>query len=81
MAKYVITELVARYHQVEVDDEINIEEVINSADSLKHRYDSGCDAIEAVLRQYEDKYGFEYSVYEDECGTSVESISVAEEDY
>lgn len=79
--KYVIRELVAHYHEVELSDELDIMNIINKAKSLSRRCDTGYEAIEQTLALYEDKYGFEYNVRPNYCGTDIIDIEPIEESY
>lgn len=75
--KYCICEVVRHYHEVDIDEnELDIEEIVEKAKSQASRYDTGYESIESILKKYEDKYGFEYSVKPNYCGTIMEDMYV-----
>ena len=74
--KILVSETVTHKHLVELSDELNLEEVLNKADAVRSRYDTGYDALEAVLEAYKIRYGeaFDYEVKPNFCGAKCESI-------
>lgn len=76
MKKYVIAETVTHYHSIEVDDEVDICDVIKEAKTLLHQA-TGFEAIEEVLNDYQNKYGFDYTVKPNYCGTCSEGLEIA----
>lgn len=79
MKHYMIKETVNHYHEIEVDDEIDIEDVISRASDMQRMFDTGYQAIDAILCRYEDKYGFDYNVLPNACGTDVVDMEVIDE--
>lgn len=75
MKKYVIAETVTHYHSIEVDDEVDISDVIKEAKTLLHQA-TGFEAIEEVLNGYQNKYGFDYTVKPNYCGTCSEGLEI-----
>lgn len=75
MKKYMIRETVQHYHSVEVDDEVDIYNVIEEANTLLHQA-TGFEAIEEVLNDYQSKYGFDYTVKPNYCGTCSEELEI-----
>lgn len=75
MKKYVVREVVNHYHLIEVDDEVDICNVIKEAKTLLHRA-TGFEAIEDVLNDYQNKYGFNYTVKPNYCGTCSEGLEI-----
>lgn len=75
MKKYVIAETVTHYHSIEVDDEVDICNVIGEAKTLLHQA-TGFEAIEDVLNEYQNKYGFDYTVKPNYCGTCSEGLEI-----
>ena len=75
MKKYVIAETVTHYHSIEVDDEVDICNVIGEAKTLLHQ-STGFEAIEEVLNGYQNKYGFDYTVKPNYCGTCSEGLEI-----
>lgn len=75
MKKYVVREVVNHYHLIEVDDEVDICNVIKEAKTLLHRA-TGFEAIEDVLNDYQNKYGFDYTVKPNYCGTCSEGPEI-----
>ena len=75
MKKYVIAETVIHYHSIEVDDEVDIYDVVKEAKPLLHGA-TGFEAIEDVLDSYQNKYGFNYTVKPNYCGTCSEELEI-----
>ena len=75
--KIMVSEIVTHYHSIELSDELNIEKILDMANSLKKRCDTGYEAIETVLRAYKDKFGeaFNYHVTPNACGTEFEELN------
>lgn len=69
MKKAIIAETVIHYHEVEYDDELDMMDVIEEAKAFMNHGDTGYEAIEETLKSYEKKFGFEYSVKSNYCGT------------
>ena len=72
--KVMLSETVTHYHSVELSDELDIEQVLDVANKLKKRYDTGYEAVATVLEAYKNKFGFEYKVTPNACGTEFESL-------
>lgn len=76
---YEICETVRHWHLVTVDDEVNIEDVIKQCNDNLPRYDTGYEAIEDVLEDIKDRYGLEFEMKKNYCGTESEGLSVMDE--
>lgn len=74
--KVMVCEIVRHYHEVELDDELDVEDIVKRAMDNNRMYDTGYEAIEDILKKYEDKYGFSYKIKANACGTEVEDMSV-----
>ena len=72
--KVILSENVTHYHSVELSDELDIEQIIKKANNLKKRCDTGYEAVATVLEAYKNKFGFEYKVTPNACGTEFESL-------
>ena len=72
--KIMLSETVTHYHKVELSDEIDIEQVLDKANGLKKRCDTGYEAIATVLEAYKNKFGLDYKVTPNACGTEFESL-------
>ena len=74
--KILVRETVSHFHEVELSDELDVEQVLNMSNALRNRYNTGYEAIEAVLQTYKDKHGdaFDYEVKPNYCGAKCESI-------
>lgn len=72
--KIMLSETVTHYHSVELSDQLDIEKVLDMANSLKTKCDTGYEAVEAVLEAYKNKFGFDYEVKPNACGTEFENI-------
>ena len=75
MKRYMIRETVTHYHSIEVEDEVDICNVVKEAKTLLHRA-TGFEAIEEVLDSYKNKYGFDYAVKPNYCGTCSEGLEI-----
>lgn len=76
MKKYVIAETVTHYHMVEIDDELNIEDVVETANPLLSLA-TGFKAIEDILQYHKEEHGFDYTVKPNYCGTCSEGLEIA----
>lgn len=72
--KVMLSETVTHYHSVELSDELDIEQIIEKANNLKKRCDTGYEAVATVLEAYKNKFGFEYKVTPNACGAEFESL-------
>lgn len=72
--KVMLSETVTHYHAIELSDEIDIEQILDMANSLKKRCDTGYEAVATVLEAYKNKFGFDYKVTPNACGTEFEEI-------
>lgn len=72
--KLMLSENVTHFHEIELSDELDIEKILEMANSLKKRCDTGYEALATVLNAYKNKFGFEYKVTPNACGTEFESL-------
>lgn len=72
--KVMLSETVTHFHEVELSDELDIEKILSMANSLKKRCDTGYEAVATVLEAYKNKFGFDYKVTPNACGTEFEEI-------
>lgn len=72
--KVMLSETVTHYHSVELSDELDIEQILNMANSLKKRFNTGYEAVATVLEAYKNKFGLDYKVTPNACGTEFESL-------
>lgn len=72
-----LSENVIHYHKIKFSDELDIENIINAANGIKKRCDTGYEAVETVLKAYKDKFGdaFDYEVIPNACGTEFEELN------
>lgn len=75
--KILVSEKVVHFHEVELSDELDIEKILSMANGLKKRCDTGYEAIDVVLKMYQDKFGeaFVYKVTPNACGTEFEELN------
>ena len=75
--KILVSEEVVHFHEVELSDELDIEEIIIITNQIKNRYDTGYEAIEAVLKTYKNSFGnaFDYKITPNICGSNIEEIN------
>ena len=74
--KILVRETVTHFHEVELSDELDIEQVLDVASSCRNQYSTGYEAIEAVLQAYKNRYGeaFDFNVQPNFCGAKCEEI-------
>ena len=72
--KVMLSETVTHFHEVELSDELDIEQILEMANRLKKRCDTGYEAVAAVLEAYKNKFGFDYKVIPNACGTEFENL-------
>ena len=75
--KILVSEKVVHFHEVELSDELDVEKILDMANSLKKRCDTGYESIKFVLQAYKDKFGnaFNYHVIPNACGTEFEELN------
>jgi len=79
MKKIEVCETIKHYHMIEVDDEVDIEGIVSQAYYNSARYDTGCEAIEELLKKVKDTYGLNYEIKKDYCGTEIDGLNVVGE--
>ena len=79
MSKFVVCETIRQYHEVDIDDELVISVLVNQANRLLDKFDSGAEALEYILKLYQDRYGFDYNLKNCGCGQETVDISVHDE--
>ena len=72
--KVILSENVTHYHEVELSNELGLQEIIDKANGLKKRCDTGYEAVATVLEAYKNKFGLDYKVTPNACGTEFEDI-------
>ena len=72
--KVMLSETVTHYHEVELSNELNLQEIIDKSNGLKKRCDTGYEAVATVLEAYKNKFGLDYKVTPNACGTEFEDI-------
>lgn len=74
--KVMLSETVTHYHEVELSDELDIEQIIEMANRLKKRCDTGYEALDVVLKSFKNNFGdaFDYKIEPNACGTEFEEI-------
>lgn len=73
--KVMLSENVTHYHEVDMSDELDIEQILEMANRLKKRCDTGYEAVDTVLNAYKSKFGFDYKVIPNACGTEFEELN------
>lgn len=69
-----VSEIVTHFHEVELSNELDIEQILEMANRLKKRCNTGYEAVATVLEAYKNKFGFDYKVIPNACGTEFESL-------
>ena len=72
--KILVSEKVVHFHEIELSDELDIEQILEMANRLKKRCDTGYEAVATVLNAYKSKFGFDYKVIPNACGTEFENL-------
>lgn len=78
---YIFKETVNHFHQVEMDDEIDVEAMTMWLELNAYRYETGYEAIAAYLSDKKSTYGFDFDVKPNYCGTEILDLQVEEEVY
>lgn len=73
--KIMLSETVTHYHEVELSEELDIEQILEMANRLKKRCNTGYEAVITVLEAYKNKFGFDYEVKPNVCGTEFEELN------
>ena len=75
--KIMVSETVTHYHSIEMSDELDVEKILDMANSLKKRCDTSYEAVEIVLKAYQNKFGsaFNYKVTPNACGTEFKELN------
>lgn len=73
--KMLVSEKVIHFHEIEMSDELDIEQILDMANRLKKRCDTGYEAVATVLEAYKNKFGFEYTINPNDCGTKFEEVN------
>lgn len=76
---FMLKELVSHYHTIILDEELDIDKVVNWAKTNSKLYDTGYEAVSALLSRYKEQYGFDFEVRANDCGTEVLDMDVIEE--
>ena len=74
-----IREIVKHYHEIDINEELDIEDVVKAAELNLCLFDNGAEAIADILQKYKDKYGFDYMIKADHFGKDSVELSVIEE--
>ena len=78
---YIFKETVNHFHQVEMDDEIDLEAMMMWLELNAYRYETGYEAITAYLSDKKAMYGFDFDVKPNYCGTEILDLQIEEEVY
>lgn len=75
--RIMLSETVTHFHEIELSEELDIEKILDMANSLKKRCDTGYEAVEIILQAYKNKFGkaFDYNVKPNACGTEFEELN------
>lgn len=76
---FMLKEIVAHYHTIALDEELDIDEIVEWAKANNKLYDTGYEAISTILGKYKEKYGFDFEVKANDCGTEMLDMDVVEE--
>lgn len=81
MKKIVVCEVVYRYHEVEIDEELDEDEIVDEARERVDRFnESGAEALDIVLGYQYKHNGFDYKLKNSYCGEKTENLLVVEND-
>lgn len=73
--KVILSETVTHFHEIELSDELDIEQILEKANNLKKRCDTGYEAVATVLEIYKNKFGLNYTVKPNVYGTEFENLN------
>lgn len=75
--KYVVCEIVRHYHEIDInDDEIDPVDLVEQAKSRANKDNFGYESLKEVLKFYKEKYGLDYEVKPNFCGTEMEDMFI-----
>ena len=77
--KYMVCEVVKHYHEIEIDDELEVLDIVNQAETMMDLHDSGVESLIYLLEKYRDKFGFDFCIKADYCGKESVELSVVKE--
>ena len=74
--RVMLSENVTHFHEVELSDELDIEQILNTANKLIKNYDNAEEIISEILQIYKDKFNFDYVFLSNSGGTKIENIEL-----
>lgn len=77
--KLMIKEVCAHYHELELDDDVDLEELTERVKQSAYELNDCCEAVEEVMGAYEDD-GVAYWFKPNNAGTDCVSIEIEQED-
>lgn len=81
MKKIVVCEVVYRYHEVEIDEELDEDEIVDEARERVDRFnESGVESLDIVLDYQYKHNGFDYELKNGYCGEKTENLLIVEND-
>lgn len=78
---YVIKETVNHFHQVTLDDELDMDAMMMWLELNAYRYETGYEAISAYLTSRKMAYGFDFDVKPNYCGTEIVNMEIEQKVY
>ena len=76
MSKYVLAETVVQYHEIDIEDDLDIFNVLEEVNSkVNNGYDC-CEALSKILEDYKEKYGWDYKILKNNCGSETVEIGL-----
>ena len=78
---YVIKETVNHFHQVTLDDELDMDAMMMWLELNAYRYETGYEAIAAYLASKKMVYSFDFDVKPNYCGTEIVNMEIEQEVY
>lgn len=75
--KFIVSENIIKYHEIEMSDELDMEDILYLANKISKQYDSAYDALIYILEQYKLQYGdaFDFNMKYNACGDKNEGLT------
>lgn len=75
--KFIVSENIIKYHEIEMSDELDMEDILYLANKISGQYDSAYEALQSILEQYKIQFGdaFDFNIKYGVCGDKNEGLT------
>lgn len=77
--KYMIREKVEHYHEIDIDDELDMEQILSQVESIGIKFDNALEGIDYILNKYQKEYNKNYTIKPNACGQETVSVEIIDE--